>query len=224
MRELEALLKYRDTEFSHLNNRVRCFPHIINICASHIIASCTRVSKEYLKLLRSQGDGDDDDDDDSDDDDVVDDDDDNDDNDNDNDSDNNNDNDNDNDNDNSYTNIPLPRGIRLDIPQLKLKTLKLDGLSAEERAWFAGMRRDPVKRARTVVRILRSSDQRKQGFKEVIKSGNQSGWFKRVDGSVIVVKDLEPLRDVKTRWDSTFAMIERLLMLRPVSTRCYNRV
>ena len=28
---------------------------------------------------------------------------------------------------------------------------------------------------------------------------------------------MEPLRDVKTRWDSTYAMIERLVVLRPVS-------
>jgi hypothetical protein len=47
MRELEALLKLHDDdiEFDHLNNRIRCYPHIINICSSHIIASSTRISK-----------------------------------------------------------------------------------------------------------------------------------------------------------------------------------
>src|SRR5713226_3567782 len=79
MRELEALLKRHDNniEFDHLNNRIRCYPHIINICSSHIIASSTRISKQYLEALKSESDGDlvysnikdnDDDDDDDDDD------------------------------------------------------------------------------------------------------------------------------------------------------------
>jgi hypothetical protein len=57
MRELEALLKHRDSDFKfdHHKNRVRCFPHIINICVSHIIVPSTRVSKEYLKSLKFKG-------------------------------------------------------------------------------------------------------------------------------------------------------------------------
>ena len=60
MRELEALLKRHDNniEFDHLNNRIRCYPHIINICSSHIIASSTRISKQYLEALKSESDGD----------------------------------------------------------------------------------------------------------------------------------------------------------------------
>jgi hypothetical protein len=260
MCELEALLKYHDTDFkfNHLNNRIRCFPHIINICMSHIIASCTWVSKEYLKSLRSEGDdhlssfnignnndNDDNDDDDDDNDDNNDDDNndnndddnndnnddndnddnDNDDNDNDNndnddnDNDDNDDNNNDNDDDdnNNSNNTASPQRIRWDNPTFKLKNFNLNGLSTEERAWFSGMKCDPVKRACTVVCILHSSDQRKQDFKEVIKNRNKSEWFRGVDSSVIVVPDLEPLHDVKTRWDFTYAMIEHLVALRPVS-------
>jgi hypothetical protein len=103
MRELESLLKYHDLnfKFDQLKNRVQCFPHIINICVSHIIVSFTQVSKEYLKSLRSEGDddffssniknGDDNDD--------------NDDNDNDNDDDDDNDND-------SNCNKAVPRRVR----------------------------------------------------------------------------------------------------------------
>jgi hypothetical protein len=199
MHELEALLKHHDSDFKfdHYKNRVQCFPHIINICISHIITSSTRVFKEYLKSLKSEGDdglsysdvenGDDD--------------------------------------DNSHNNIALPRKIRQDIPKLKLKNFELDELSAEDQAWFSGMNHDPIKRARTVVCILHSSDQRKRDFKEVIKNGNKSGWFRGVDSFVTMVPDLEPLCDVKTQWDSTYTMIERLVVLRPVSipaASCFN--
>ena len=208
MCKLENLLKYcgSDFTFHHLNNCIRCFLHIINICMSHIVASYTWVSKEYLKSLRFKGDDDSDNNNDNNDDD-------NDNNDDDNDNDNNNDNDNDNndsDNDNA-----LPRGH---IPMLRLKNnLQFDTMSAEDWAWFSGIKHDPVKHARTVIHILHSSDQRKQNFKEVIKNGNKSGWFRAVDSSTIVVPDLEPLCDVKTQWDSTYAMIEHLVVLWPVS-------
>jgi hypothetical protein len=60
MRELEALLKLHDDdiEFDHLNNRIRCYPHIINIWSSHIIASSTRISKRFLETLKSEFAGD----------------------------------------------------------------------------------------------------------------------------------------------------------------------
>jgi hypothetical protein len=199
MHELEALLKHCDSDFkfNHCKNCVRCFPHIINICVSHIVASSTRVSKEYLKSLKSEGDdglsySDDD---------------------------------NNDDDDNSHNNIALPRKIRWDIPKLKLKNFELNKLSAEDQAWFSGMNRDPIKCARMVVHILHSSDQRKRDFKEVIKNGNKSGWFRGIDSFAIVVPDLEPLHDVKTQWDSTYAMIERLVVLQPVSipvASCFN--
>jgi hypothetical protein len=139
--------------------------------------------------------------------------DDNDDNDNDdeNDDDDSDDDDDDNDNDDGDRCDKARQKARKDIPALKFKNSELDGLTAEGRAWFSNMTCDPINRARRVVRILRSSDQRRQAFKEVIKNGNACKWFN------VVVPDLEPLRDVKTRWDSTYAMIERLLKLRPVS-------
>jgi hypothetical protein len=197
MHELKALLKHRDSDFKfdHHKNCIRCFPHIINICISHIIASSTQVSKKYLKSLKSEGDdglsySDDDDDD-----------------------------------DNSHNNIALPRKIRRDISKLKLKNFELEKLSAEDQAWFSGMNRDPIKHTRAIVRILRSSDQRKQDFKEVIKNRNKSGWFRGINSFAIVVPNLEPLRDVKTRWVSIYTMIEHLVVLRPVSiptASCFN--
>jgi hypothetical protein len=198
MRELEALLKRHDDEidFDHMNNRIRCYPHIINICSSHIIASSTRISKQFLETLKSESDGDlvypnvDDDDGDGGDDDGED------------------------------TDHLFAREI--DIPELTLDEGHLDTLDDEVRALYAGLKRDPIKRARRIVRIVRSSDQRKQAFKNVIETGNHSGWFRSHGNEVIKVPDLELLRDVKTRWDSVYCMIERLLVLRPVSVYMYE--
>jgi hypothetical protein len=240
MRELEWILKNHDKDFKfhYLNNCIRCFPHIINICVSHIIASCTWVSKEYLKSLRSEDDDellpsniennndnadedDNDDNDDNDDDDNV-----NDDNDvNDDDVDDVNDDDDDNDdnddddaddyaNDYNYNYDNRVPFAQWDIPTLRLKNVKLDEQSASDQAWFVGMARDPVKRARRVVRILLSSDQRMQAFKKLIQDGNNNQWYQ---GIKIVVPEKTVLHDVKTQWDSTYKMIKHLLVLRPVS-------
>jgi hypothetical protein len=176
MRELEALLKLHDDdiEFDHLNNRIRCYPHIINICSSHIIASSTRISKRFLETLKSEFAGDlvysniEGDKDDKDGKDDADDDDDD------------------------------SRLFARKIPELTLDEEQFDILEDKVRAWYIGLKRDPIKRARRIVRIVRSSDQRKQAFKKVINTGNHSGWFRSHDNEVIELPDLELLRDVKT--------------------------
>lgn len=69
--------------------------------------------------------------------------------------------------------------------------------------------RDPVGLARRLVRVLRASHSRRVAFQASLRTGNEKKYF-----------DLEPrelLRDVATRWDSTYMMIERLLHLRLVS-------
>jgi hypothetical protein len=86
--------------------------------------------------------------------------------------------------------------------------------------WAAGIKCDPLRRARRVVRLLRSSDQRREGFRRFIQDGNQRDWFTTKDGRkcvIVQVPELQPLRDVKTRWDSVYMMLERLRQLRPVS-------
>ena len=60
MKELQALLVKREVAFHHLNNRIMCYPHVINICTAHIIAASTRVSQKYLDSNGLDGDDDDD--------------------------------------------------------------------------------------------------------------------------------------------------------------------
>ena len=56
--------------------------------------------------------------------------------------------------------------------------LQLDGRydahgDPELEEWFACIKRDPLKRARRVIRLLRSSDQCKEHFREFIQVGNE---------------------------------------------------
>jgi len=89
-----------------------------------------------------------------------------------------------------------------------------------EHPWLARIKRNPLRRARRIIRLLRSSDQRREGFRALIRDGNQRNWFtaKDSDGkrAPVQVPELQPLRDVKTRWDSVYMMLQRLRELRPV--------
>ncbi|KAH9012216.1 hypothetical protein EDB83DRAFT_2321967 [Lactarius deliciosus] len=61
MKELENLLATKcDVAFNHLNNRIMCYPHIINVCTTHIVATSTQVSRKYLDSNSLDGDDDDD--------------------------------------------------------------------------------------------------------------------------------------------------------------------
>src|SRR5260370_31655700 len=186
MRELEALLKRHNNniEFDHLNNQIRCYPYIINICLSHIIASSTHISKQYLEALKSKSDGDlvysniEDDND-------------------------NNDDDNDDGNGNGNGSNINDNDAHLfaqetNIPKLTLNEEQLDIFDDEARALYTGLKCDPIKRARRIVCIVRSSDQRKQVFKNVISTRNDIGWFRSHNNEVIKLPDLELLRNVKT--------------------------
>jgi len=109
-----------------------------------------------------------------------------------------------------------------DIPELTLDEEQLDIFDDEARALYTGLKCDPIKRACRIVHIVRSSDQRKQAFKNVISTRNNSGWFRSHNNEVIKLPDLELLHDVKTRWDSVYHMIKHLLELRPVSVHMYG--
>ena len=89
-------------------------------------------------------------------------------------------------------------------------------------AYFKGIKRNPLKRARNLVRFFRGSDQRKELLQETIRDGNERSWFSEVDESgasvPIEVPEVQLLRDVKTRWDSVYHMLTCLIDLRQVSS------
>jgi hypothetical protein len=100
-----------------------------------------------------------------------------------------------------------------DIGDLRLADCYDHGGNADLNRWFAGMKHDPVGRARKVVRLLCATDQRREGFHAFIEDGNDCGWFtaEQDDGDKVVkVPVVQLLRDVKMRWDSVYLMLCRL--------------
>jgi len=139
MEELSLIMAERDIHFDPIDHRIPCFPHIINLCAKHII-------DEYSTADFS--------------------------------------------------------GLKDDWLVGKDTIVKGEYVKA--------MRGDPLKRARAVVTTIRGSHSRRIQFKKIIVDGND--WKKFVPE----LPEVELLCDVKTRWDSVYVMLNRLLKLRPV--------
>ena len=203
MKQLQSRLEGREAvpkiTFNPLDGRIRCYAHIINICSSHIVASVTSTSKSYLANLgvpvgSSHVTCDSDDSDDSD----------------------------DGSDDGTANNGSSDGDVDhyRDINELQLhESFNAHG-DPELDDWFSGFQRDPLRRARQLIRFLRSSDQRREDLQKTIRKGNNQNWFIGTDDdgntTTIKVPELELLRDVKTRWDSVYLMLARLQYLRPV--------
>jgi hypothetical protein len=76
------------------------------------------------------------------------------------------------------------------------------------------MKDDVVASARSLVRACRASGQRRADFESVIEDGNEEGGWGDPPKLLRVVG---LLKDVDTRWSSTFLMIDRVLELYLVS-------
>jgi hypothetical protein len=78
----------------------------------------------------------------------------------------------------------------------------------------------PIERTRSVVRAIRVSGMRRDAFESVNENGNQNGWFTQEQEHFVQqvkLQKLELLRDVQTRWDSVYLMLQRLHVMCPVS-------
>ena len=79
--------------------------------------------------------------------------------------------------------------------------------------------RDPIALARSVVHVIRASGARHDAFDIVIDNGNARGLFKQGHlGEVVILKKLQLLQQVCTRWDSVYSMLRHLCEMQPV---CY---
>ncbi|KAL1684960.1 ribonuclease H-like domain-containing protein [Schizophyllum commune] len=72
---------------------------------------------------------------------------------------------------------------------------------------------DVVAAARAIVVALRASGLRREDLSEVIRIGNLEKVWRDQHGKPVALPDVTLLRDVDTRWSSTFLMINRLLVL-----------
>lgn len=77
---------------------------------------------------------------------------------------------------------------------------------------------DLLGKVRSLVKAIRASGQRQASFDQVVLSGNDAGWWKDEGGGRISIKPLRFLRDVRTRWDSTYQMLVRILMFKQVNS------
>ncbi|TBU21271.1 hypothetical protein BD311DRAFT_678802 [Dichomitus squalens] len=130
MADLERLFAAKDIAFSRDGNRLRCFPHVVNISVKHGLTALTDVS-----------------------------------------------------------------------------------LSTDSTPSNDALRKDPIKRARQLVSACRASSLRREMFSAAIKEVNESGRLPET-----LPPNAQLLRDVETRWSSTFLMIDRLLELYPAVT------
>jgi hypothetical protein len=107
------------------------------------------------------------------------------------------------------------------LTQLGLFDEEIDtafGALAQNPTYAGLLQSDVVKLARQLVNFIRDSGQRREDFENVIRSGNESkSWGNSEDEQPILLRVVGLLRDVDTRWSSTFLMIDRVLEMRPVS-------
>jgi hypothetical protein len=100
------------------------------------------------------------------------------------------------------------------IDELALPSCYNDRGSPNLRWWFMSIKCNPLKHAQRLVCFLCSSDLHKQGLQDFITLRNEQKWFMTMDkdGNPIldIVPHLELLRDVKTRWDSVYMMLQHL--------------
>jgi hypothetical protein len=113
------------------------------------------------------------------------------------------------------------------INELQLGGNYDDHGKANLKEWFAGIKRDPLKCAHKVIHLLRSLDQCREGFCQFIQDVNEQNWFSEKSPSgkrcLVQVPKLQLLRDVKTRWDSVYIMLQCLRILQLVSlSQCYS--
>ena len=87
-------------------------------------------------------------------------------------------------------------------------------VDADKQTFKEAVKRDPIALGQAVVWSICASSQRHRNFEETIKDGNMKHWFGVNDkDKFIVIPFLRLLRDVKTRWDSVYSMINWLRVM-----------
>jgi hypothetical protein len=65
--------------------------------------------------------------------------------------------------------------------------------------------------------VLRNLGQWRDLFDDIVRDGNDKGWFRAgTPPKPVKLPSVQLLRDVVTRWDSIYYMVRRLRDMRPV--------
>ncbi|KAF5332789.1 hypothetical protein D9611_005171 [Ephemerocybe angulata] len=81
---------------------------------------------------------------------------------------------------------------------------------------------DIIKKVRDLVRFIRDSGQRRDDFERVTKLGNEDKSHLDDEGTPLRLRVVGLLKDVDTRWSSTFLMIDRVLEMRPAIKKFFE--
>ncbi|KAI0639810.1 hypothetical protein C8Q77DRAFT_1214245 [Trametes polyzona] len=167
MGDLERLLNERGIRFHRMGNRIRCFPHVVNIAVQHGLRAlgCSSKKPDTDSAIAPLCAGD-----------------------------------------------PVDPILNDDQTSLMLDAHFNDALQNDPE-YAAALSENPVKAARTLIMKARQSGQRREEFDNLLNKCLD-------DGTFIAGEEPAPgtqlLRDVDTRWSSTFLMLDRLLTLYPV--------
>ena len=80
----------------------------------------------------------------------------------------------------------------------------------------AACAQNPISRLRKIVTAIQGSGQCREALKTWIENGNRNGSFV-MQNTPVDIEPMQLLRDVRTRWDSTYQMIKRCIEMRLVS-------
>ena len=88
-----------------------------------------------------------------------------------------------------------------------------DDSGVDKKKYLEAMKRNPLGLGRDIVHTICASSLRCDKFDKIVVTGNLQQWFKSPAGEVVQLPEAQLLRDVKTRWDSIFYMLNHLLAL-----------
>ena len=97
-----------------------------------------------------------------------------------------------------------------DLTSVSEASFVFPGSNVNKHAYLEALRRDPITRARDVVHIVRSSSLHHESFEEIILDGNIKKYWRDKECEVVELPVRELIHDVPTRWDSKYAMVQRL--------------
>jgi hypothetical protein len=92
-------------------------------------------------------------------------------------------------------------------------------------SFAAACAQDPVAHLCKIVMVIQSSRQHRDALMRWIEMGNQNGLFV-LNNRPVQIQPRQLLRDVRTRWDSTYQMIKRCTEMRlvclPLFYHCFE--